>query len=77
MILLLLSPSLKLGIMVKAECLELDCSLRLKDRERLRESGAGTAASVFRLNAGLAWKVTGTVRGAFSVLVGTATSGKT
>ena len=71
--LLLLSPSLKLGIIVKAECLELDCSLRLKDRERLRESGA----SVFRLNGGFAWKVTGTVRGAFSVLVGTATSGKT
>ena len=68
--LLLLSPSLKLGIMVKAERLELDCSLRLKDRERLRESGAGPAA-------GLAWNVTGTVRGAFSVLVGTATSGKT
>lgn len=57
MVLLLLSPSLKLGIIVKAERLELDGSLRLKDRDRLRETGA---ASVFRLKAGFAWKVTGT-----------------
>lgn len=48
----MLSPSLKLGSIVKAECLALDCSLRLRDIERLRESGAGMiAASVFWLNA--------------------------
>lgn len=59
MMLLLLSPLLKLGIIAKAECIELGCSLRLNEdaRERLRESGA---ASVFRLNADFAWKVTGT-----------------
>jgi hypothetical protein len=82
MMLLLLSPSLKLGIIEKAECLEFDCSLRLneEDRERLRESGAGIAASMFRLNPGFAWKVTGTTLtisevscGLFSVLAGTAT----
>jgi len=83
MMLLLLSPSLKLGIIEKAECLELDdCSLRLneEDRERSREIGAGIAASVFRLNPGFDWKITGTTLtrsevccGLFSVLAGTAT----